>query len=139
MAVLREAAPTALDGLPSWATTEEVDSSVEKSSESFPENSSEKNSEDNVDPEKNALKHQQEKEEGSAKGKEAACGVGAASGSLARELRQRVFELEGQVFDLEGRLALSTERQHVTGGGFGGDLKEPGSGFEASQGDVSCS
>lgn len=101
-AVLKEAAPDALDGLPSWAT-----GAVAASSErgDCPEE---------VLPE----------EEGSPRDEEKAVAKFGAAGSLPRELRQRVFELEGQVSELEGKLARADDSPLAVegrdGGGGGG-------------------
>lgn len=91
-AVLREAAPSAFAGLPSWANKEDDE---EEGGEGG----------------------------GGAKGKgsrlETPGDLGPA-GSLARELRERVFELEQTVFELEGKLRLADESRLERGGGGAG-------------------
>ena len=56
---------------------------------------------------------------------EAVVGGMGPAGALARELRQKVFELEGQVHDLEGKVVVAEEArlaavEHGGGGGGGG-------------------
>lgn len=96
MAVLQESAPDALAGLPAWATgaAEQEDCSD------------------------TGLSGKEECPGGRGDGSDVPMGGGKGDGlglacggmgSLAMELRQRVFELEGQVFGLEGKLALADD------------------------------
>lgn len=101
-AVLKEAAPSALAGLPSWATGERCSSGEE---EEAAEGDSSAGKDD-----QGALEKEKETEEG----------LGPA-GSLARELRKKVFELEEAVFSLEGKLSLADEARLERGGDDGND------------------
>lgn len=91
--MLKEAAPEAFAKAPSWATGE---TSEEESGErSVEEGTNEESVEGGAGP----------------------------AGSLARELRRRVFELEAQVHDLEGKVVIVDEARLAAaehGGGGGG-------------------
>lgn len=103
-AVLKEAAPGALAGLPSWATGKQSSSG-----------------DDNDDDGEGEGEEDEEVEDASSEGisaKETEAGLGPA-GSLARELRQKVFELEEAVFSLEGKLRLADEARLERGDGRG--------------------
>lgn len=95
--MLKDAAPDAFAGVPSWATGEASDE--------------ERSSEEGVT-------------QGSPGGEEAVVGGVGPAGSLARELRKKVFELEGQVHDLEGKVVVAEEARLAAaehgGGGAGG-------------------
>lgn len=99
--MLKDAAPDAFSGLPSWATGEASDEESEERSSEV------------------AAK------QGSPEDGEAVVGGVGSAGSLAMELRKRVFELEGQVHDLEGKVVVAEEArlaaaEHGGGGGGGG-------------------
>ncbi|CAM9427743.1 unnamed protein product [Ectocarpus sp. 12 AP-2014] len=107
-ALLKEKAPRALDDLPAWATGEQEEQgegSSEPSGDRLPESGG-------------------DAESSSPSAVKEASGPGAA-GSLARELRKKVFDLEQTVFSLEGRLRLADEarleRRRGGGGSGGGD------------------
>lgn len=102
--MLQENAPGALAGLPSWATKGEKEDGEEEEKEERSPNSSE----DGLSGEGGA-------------------GMGAP-GSLARELRRKVFALEQTVFSLEGKLRLADEARLERGGGGGacGEEEEDG-------------
>lgn len=102
-ALLKEKAPRALDELPAWATGEQEEQgevSSEPSGDWLPESGG--------DAESSSPSEVKE-----------ASGPGAA-GSLARELRKKVFELEQTVFSLEGRLRLADKARLEARGGGGG-------------------
>ena len=90
--MLKEAAPSALAGLPSWATKGEQEE--EEEDERSPDSC----------------------EAGLLSGGDAGLG---APGSLARELRRKVFALEQTVFSLEGKLRLADEARLERGGAGG--------------------
>lgn len=96
LAVLKEASPSSLVGLPSWATGKEADAD---------------SPDDNLTG--NCLESQGEATVSSSE-------TSSAVGSLERELRQRVFELEEQVFHLEGRLSLAGDTAKLSSGGDDG-------------------
>ncbi|CAN0367726.1 unnamed protein product, partial [Ectocarpus sp. 8 AP-2014] len=102
-ALLKEKAPRALDGLPAWATGEQ-----EEQGEGSSEPSGDRLPESGGDAESSSPSEVKE-----------ASGPGAA-GSLARELRKKVFELEQTVFSLGGRLRLADEARLEARGGGGG-------------------
>lgn len=104
-AVLKDAAPDAFSAAPSWATGEASDQESSFSEERSPEEGA---------------------AQGSPEGQESVVARVGSAGSLARELRQKVFELEGQVHDLEGKVAIAEEArlaaaEHGGGGGGGGN------------------
>lgn len=106
--MLREAAPEALASLPSWATGTEDDYHRKSFPEDYPERSSEGIAERLSDEGKSAHNEAvSTPRDGVHKERRAA--AAAAAGSLARELRQKVFELEAQVSELQGALAETRE------------------------------
>lgn len=123
--MLKEVAPTTLAGLPSWATGEqEQEEQHNRSSDPSEEGLS-----GGV-----AAKDSASDDDGSS----AATELGAP-GSLARELRSRVFTLEQTVFELEGKLRLADEarlarRRDGDGGVLGGENE--GGGVQRHQGGV---
>lgn len=92
--MLKEAAPSALAGLPSWATKGEQEEVEEEEDERSPDSSV----------------------AGLLSGGDAGLG---APGPLARELRRKVFALEQTVFSLEGKLRLADEARLERGGAGG--------------------
>ena len=99
LAVLKEAAPGTLAGLPSWTT---------KGEEEMEEEEEEHQDGEERSPESS--------EEDGLSGADAGLG---APGSLARELRRKVFALEQTVFSLEGKLRLADEARLERGGAGG--------------------
>lgn len=110
-AVLHQAAPAALAGMPSWASVE-TEAGNSKNGLDSPEGSerSERDSPAVAAPVRGS----------GGENSEAAAVPAAADtgGSLARELRQKVFELEAQVTELQVELTESREmvRRVVVGG-----------------------
>lgn len=102
LAVLKDAAPGTLAGLPPWASKGECGQEDEEEEEEESSSTSRRSSED---------------EDGLSGGD---AGLGAP-GSLARELRRKVFALEETVFSLEGKLRLADEARLERGGGGDGD------------------
>lgn len=97
--MLKEAAPSALAGLPSWADKGETEKEEEQEEEEH-----------------------QDGGEGSPDCSEDGLSSGlGAPGSLARELRRKVFALEQAVFSLEGKLRLADEERLGRGGACGED------------------
>lgn len=124
-AILEKEAPSVLAGLPSWATEPEATASdvVESAAENGDSHEGLGDGKENVPP-------PGDEEEGVV----GEGGAVAATGSLARELRQKVFELEGQVFGLEEKLALADDARLATAGtchgteGTGSSASLPGRG-----------
>ena len=95
--MLKEAAPGALASLPSWVTK------------------GGKEEEEDGEHEDGEERSQDSSEDGLSGGD---AGLGAP-GSLARELRRKVFALEQTVFSLEGKLRLADEARLERGGACG--------------------
>lgn len=105
-AVLQQAAPAALAGMPSWATGEK-----------------ETGNGNGLDSPDGRNKGSKEGSSAVGDGADKSEGVSTAhdaAGSLARELRQKIFDLEAQVVELQGELSESREMMRRVGGGVGG-------------------
>lgn len=109
LAVLKEAAPSALAGLPSWANRQEAEGGEGGERE------------DGGEPSPAFSEHGLSEEH---------AGLGGP-GSLARELRRKVFGLEQTVFSLEGKLKLADEARLQCGGAGGEDDDATASTFVA--------
>eukprot|EP00752_Nemacystus_decipiens_P009306 g8317.t1 len=115
LAVLKEADPSALAGLPLWATKGEKEEEDEH--------------------EKGEARSPDSSEDGSSA---IDAGLGAP-GSLARELRRKVFALEQTVFSLEGKLRLADEARLERGGGGGEEDGTPSTVLAAYDGEGQAS
>ncbi|CAM9282190.1 unnamed protein product, partial [Hapterophycus canaliculatus] len=104
--VLREVAPGALAGLPPWATGEQEQEEQERENRSSDSAEAELSGEGEAEAQGSASDERMPQAVAAAAA--AATGLGA-QGSLARELRMKVFALEQKVFSLEGKLMLADE------------------------------